>query len=61
LVELTDGQPIAETVLAGGQSGIPGHQHYTDQISDWYQIKYHKVNWVDSPEQSPWSVIYNFK
>lgn len=61
LVELTQGQPIAETVLAGGQSGIPGHQHYTDQISDWYQIKYHKVNWVDSPEQSPWAITFNFE
>lgn len=61
LVELTAGAPIAETVLAGGQSGIPGHEHYTDQIQDWYQIKYHKVNWVDGPEQSPWSITYTFQ
>ncbi|QNR23442.1 penicillin acylase family protein [Croceimicrobium hydrocarbonivorans] len=60
LVELTSSNPIAETVLAGGQSGIPGHQHYTDQISDWYNIHYHKINWIESPEQSPWSVTYKF-
>lgn len=61
LVELTPGDPIAETVLAGGQSGVPGHKHYTDQIKDWYQLKYHKVNWVSSSEESPWALTYNFK
>lgn len=61
LVELTQSAPIAETILAGGQSGVPGHKHYTDQIRDWYQVKYYKVNWVNSPEQSPWSVTYNFE
>ncbi len=60
LVELTPGAPIAETVLAGGQSGVPGHKHYTDQISDWYQLRYHKINWVTSPEERNWSVTYNF-
>jgi penicillin amidase len=61
LVELSDGPPKAETVLAGGQSGQPGHPHYTDQITNWYEVKYYPVKWVLDAEEGHWQYSIHFR
>ena len=37
------------SILAPGQSGRPGTQHYDDQIQDWYDGQYHPM--LFTPEQ----------
>jgi penicillin amidase len=62
LIELRRNQePIAEMVLAGGQSGIPSHKHYTDQIKPWYNLEYYRIDWVRNDTDRKWDVQYNFK
>jgi acyl-homoserine lactone acylase PvdQ len=62
LIELrTNQEPIAEMVLAGGQSGIPSHKHYTDQIEPWYNLEYYRIDWVKSNKDRQWDFQYNFK
>jgi penicillin amidase len=34
------GRPRAQVVIAGGQSGVPGHPHFADQIGDWAAGRY---------------------
>lgn len=62
LIELKpDAAPVAEMIIAGGQSGIPTHKHYTDQIKPWYNVEYYPINWYSSPDENSWEFEYNFK
>lgn len=60
LIELGPEEPKAEVVIAGGQSGIPGHEHYTDQIKPWYEIKYFPIKWIKTPGEGQWATEYKF-
>lgn len=61
MIEMTPEGPRAETVLAGGQSGLPGHRHYTDQIDDWYSVEYFPINLVRQPQEKEWEQSIIFK
>lgn len=62
LIELRPNEaPVGETVIAGGQSGIPSHKHYTDQIEPWYKLEYFPIEWVTSSKDKKWAFQYNFK
>lgn len=60
LIELTPNGPIAETVIAAGQSGQPGHANYIDQIDDWYKVEYFPVKWINTPESETWDMKIEF-
>jgi len=53
--------PIGDFVLAGGQSGIPSHKHYTDQVEPWYNVEYFPIAWVKSSSEKEWAFQYNFQ
>lgn len=61
LVEMAPDGPIAETVLAGGQSGQPGHPHYQDQVESWYAGDYYPVHWLSDPAQGNWQQSIKFE
>ena len=62
LIELRPNEaPIGETVIAGGQSGLPSHKHYTDQIEPWYKVEYFPIEWVKSESEKKWAFQYKFK
>ena len=61
LIEFTSAGPVADLVLAGGQSGQPGHPHYDDQIDDWYELDYFRINWIKEPGNNTWESFINFK
>ena len=62
LIELRPNEaPIGEMVIAGGQSGLPSHKHYTDQIDSWYKVEYFPIEWVKSESEKKWAFQYNFK
>ncbi len=61
LIELDKDKPKAQVVLAGGQSGIPGHEHYEDQVDTWRKVEYYPVDWIESPAGIEWKLSYKFK
>lgn len=61
LIEFTPQGPRAETVLAGGQSGQPGHPNYTDQIDDWYRVEYFPIAWISQPGEKDWKQTVRFE
>lgn len=61
LIELGPEKPNAKLVLAGGQSGVPGHEHYDDQIDTWRKVEYYPIEWVNTNAGMEWSYSYTFK
>lgn len=61
IVEMAPDGPKAETVIAGGQSGQPGHRHYQDQVEAWYAGDYYSIHWLVDPEQGNWeqSILFD--
>ena len=37
------GRPVAEVILPGGQSGVPGAPHFADQVPDWAAGRYRRL------------------
>ncbi|WP_299676661.1 penicillin acylase family protein [uncultured Dokdonia sp.] len=49
--EINEGEIQAQTILAGGQSGMINSKHYKDQIRPWRNGEYKKVQFVGNPNQ----------
>jgi penicillin G amidase len=61
VIELTPEGPKADFVIAGGQVGRPEHPNYSDQVDDWYNGQYFKVEFVKAPQEKQWKQAINFK
>ena len=61
VIELTPEGPKADFVIAGGQVGRPEHPHYTDQIMDWYNGRYFKIEPIKAPQENEWKQEITFK
>ena len=61
IIELGPEKPNAKLVLAGGQSGVPGHEHYDDQIDTWRKVEYYPIEWVNTNAGMEWSYSYTLK
>ncbi len=61
VIELTPDGPKADFVIAGGQVGRPEHEHYTDQIMDWYNGRYFKIEPIKAPQEKEWQQEITFK
>lgn len=61
VIELTPNGPKADFVIAGGQVGRPEHRHYSDQIDDWYNGRYFKIEPIKSPQEKEWVQSIDFK
>lgn len=60
LIELGDERPNAKVVLAGGQSGVPGHEHYVDQVKKWRSVEYYDIEWITANAAMEWELSYKF-
>ncbi|MEP0264427.1 penicillin acylase family protein [Dokdonia sp.] len=49
--EINDGQIQAQTIMAGGQSGMINSKHYKDQIEPWKKGQYKTVQFVNNPNK----------
>lgn len=47
--EINDGKIEAQTIMAGGQSGLVNSKHYKDQVEPWRKGEYKKVQFSNSP------------
>lgn len=61
LIEMTPEGPKAEMVIAAGQSGLPGHRHYADQVDDWYSVEYFPIDLTRKAEEKEWEQSIIFK
>lgn len=49
--EINEGQIQAQTIMAGGQSGMINSKHYKDQIEPWKNGQYKKVQFENNPNK----------
>lgn len=49
--EVKDGNIQAQTILAGGQSGVINSIHYKDQLESWTKGQYKKAQFVNNPDK----------
>ena len=61
VIELTPNGPKADFAIAGGQVGRPEHPHYSDQVDDWYNGRYFKVEPIRAPQEKKWAQKIDFQ
>jgi penicillin amidase len=61
LIEMNPKGVQAQTVLAVGQSGQPGHPNYTDQIGPWRRVEYFEVQLPNEPAAQSWQESIKFE
>jgi penicillin amidase len=60
LIEMNPNGIEAKMVLAGGQSGNPGHPNYYNQIESWYTVNYFPITLVLNANEQSWQQIIDF-